>query len=329
MTPTSASILDDFAADITAFEVNTPRALQVETGGSQIYGCVAEAIFRLRGTQPSERLSWQAVVGKAIHEYAATARAKVREGAICEQRFAYRGVPCSVDYLDPEQRLLLDIKTKDDADEVEQMLTGGPSDRQLAQLHLGAAAANSAGYDIAWVGLLCLPRDGELDDARVVGPFEFDQAQADAAAEWSQNVETAAADPDVDPRDHRGQPAFWCYRFCPFVGECRGHEPNAAADLSELAVPGEAYREAQDARDAAAERMRALRPTLLGAKGRAGRVSISTARGSVTSVDELAVDELTDLWRYVYGNDAPLPSKTVEKTFSSRLAVKWAKEKTT
>src|SRR4051812_39855921 len=103
MMPTAETILADFIGDLTAYEAASPRALQTETGASQVYGCIAEAIYRLRGTEGTERLSWPAVGGKALHAYIAEARAKVRDDIICEQRFVYKNVPASVDCLLPTQ----------------------------------------------------------------------------------------------------------------------------------------------------------------------------------------------------------------------------------
>lgn len=318
---TGAQLIADLERDLSRYETSVkPRALQVETGGSGLYGCIAEAMFRLRGTKPQERLSWDAFVGSAIHEALATTLPKVRDGLVVETRFVYKQVPFTADYLDTIKGLYLDWKTREDSESIVDLISDGPPDKWLAQVHGGAAGAREAGYDVKYVAIVMLPRSGDLSAAQVFGPYEFDQQLADEAVAWSADVDLLAADETADPRDHRGQPAYWCNAYCPFVIECRGNDANV--DLEELAVPGEAYRLAQDDRDAAIERMQSLRPMLLGAKGHAGAVTISTSQGSVKEVEIEDIDRMRALAEFVEGS---VPMKTVEKRTSSRLTVKWAK----
>lgn len=321
---TADSILDDFWADLGSHEAATPRAQQVEIGASQIYGCTAENIFRLRKHDSTERLVWQSVVGKAIHDYAATARFHVREGVIIEQRFTFRDVTATVDYIDPAQRLLIDLKTLDEAVDITDMARKGAKPEWIAQVQLGAAAAIEAGHPVEQVAILLLPRDGDLSDAKVLGPWDYDEQAAIDAAKWASDVEAMAADPDVDPRDHRGKPYFWCREFCPFVSQCRG-EQEAVELADEYAVPALAYREAQDERDSADARMKALRPILLGRSGKtADGIQVISSAGSSKEVDELDTDELIEAWRFLH-DDEPPPTKTVTKTTSPKLTVKWIK----
>lgn len=324
MTVTAESIRADFLTDVNTFEAESPRSQQVETGASQLYGCVAEAIYRLRGTELDvQDASWAAVVGKAIHGYLEEARAKVRTGVIPERRFVYRNVPATVDYIDPAQHLLIDYKSKETAAEIADLLEAGERPSWRGQVMLGAAAAREAGYRIDHVAIVVLPRNGNLDDVAVLGPWEFDEQEALEAAMWANQVDDLAADPDIDPRDHRGQPYFFCRAYCPFFSKCRGEEP-APVELDDLAAPGEAYREAQDSRDAAVKRMEALRPVLFGAKGRAGRVTISTSQASSKDVEVEDVDAMRELALFVNGE---VPTKTVSRSTSARLTVKWAKDK--
>lgn len=322
MIPTAAQILGDLHSDIVAFQAATDRSQQVETGASQLYGCVAETIYRLRGAPREERLSWPAVVGTSIHEYLATARPKVRDDVITEQRFVYKNVPATVDYL--QSPLLVDYKTRDDDDAIDDMVSDGISPKWLGQLMVGAAGAREAGHTVEWVAIVLLPRSGEFTDAKVLGPYPFDQQLADDAAEWSLAADDLAADESVDPRDHRGRPAFWCVAYCPFVKPCRGEV--VEVQLDELASVAERYREAQDVRDDAVAEMQRLRPLIpVGVKGKAGRTSLSHSTGSVKTVEEEDVDRLRETWRFVHGDGEPLPTRVVEKASSPRLTVKWAK----
>jgi hypothetical protein len=271
-------ILADFKHDVTAFEAGTPRAQQTTIGASQLYDCAAKLMFRLRGEPEEPRLSWQAVVGKAIHEYIAAARDAVRGGLVVEERFVFRGVPATVDYIDRAQRLLIDIKTKDTEQDVLDIAAKGAKPEWVAQVHLGAAAAREAGIQVDWVAILVLPRDGDLAGAQVLGPWEFDETEAIDAAKWAGDVDSLAADTTVDPRDHRGKPYLWCREYCGFFKTCRGDEPEP--DLSaELVIPALRYREAQDRRDQAVAEMAAIRPHLLGWSGQTGDVTVASSEG--------------------------------------------------
>lgn len=319
------SILNDLQADILAYV--SPRSAQTETGASQVYGCVAEAIYRLRGEPATDpRIGWSALVGNSIHAQLAEIRAAVRPGVLCEQRFVFKNVPATVDYIDPAQKLLVDYKTKDDAGAIAAVRKNGPRPAQVAQLQLGMAAAREAGIDVERAALLFLPRAGDdIDTAYVWGPVEFDEQAAVEAAAWSADVDTAAADPETDPRDHRGKPAFWCYQYCPFAQACRG-EPLAEPDLdAEVASVAEQYHEADLTAKAAKAEMEQLRPALLGLSGQAGAYRISTTGGNAKTDERVDVGALTGWWKFVNG-DVPLPMVTEDTFTSRRLTVKPAKK---
>lgn len=318
---TAAQIEAELTADLTAYATGTDRSQQVETGASQLYDCVAATMFRLRGEPADPLMMWQAEVGSAIHARVAEARAKVRPGVIVEQRFVFKGVPATVDFIDPEHGLLIDFKTRDDAARI-RSLTADDAAEHLPQLMLGAAGAREAGVNVTHVALAYLPRSGDLH-VRVFGPYEYDEQAAIAGAEWSADVDTAAAS-DADPRDHRGKPAWWCWQWCEYATACRG-EQLAGTDLADLAGPGEAYRAAQDRRDEAESQMRELRPYLLGARGVAGDVKITTSREGSKLVEEEDEQALRDLWQFVNA-DVPLPVRQVEKYTAPKLIVKWAKK---
>lgn len=307
--PTAAQILTDLRHDLeTYIRGHKPRGMQVETGASQLYGCIAEAIFRLRNTPSEEPLSWDAEVGTAVHEFLATVRPKVRDGVIVEQRFVFRNVPATVDYI--EQPLLIDYKTDKDADDIVSVVEEKPKWR--AQVMLGAAAAREAGYQVEYVAIVLLPRSGDLDDAKVFGPWPYDEAEAVEAAAWAADVDSLAADPDVDPRDHRGMPAFWCWSYCGFAKACRGERPDVP-EVAELEPIAADYFEAQQAEKAAAERKKLLAPHLLAVRdmpdrrAKAGAFNVTAVRnGGRTGPD---IEALTELWRFVHGPDAEPPTK--------------------
>lgn len=307
--PTADSILADLRHDLeTYIREHKPRGQQVETGASQLYGCIAEGIFRLRGEPSQEPLSWDAEVGTAVHEYLATVRPKVRDGVTVERRFVFRNVPATVDYIDLP--VLIDYKTDKDADDILGLTEEKPKWR--AQVMLGAAGAREAGYQVEYVAIVVLPRSGDLSDAKVFGPWPYDEAEAVAAAAWAGDVDSLAADPDVDPRDHRGMPAFWCWSYCGFAKACRGERPDAP-DMDELAPIAEDYDDAMRAEKAAVARKKLLAPHLLVVRdlpdrtGIAGDFKVTAVRNGGRSGPD--VEAYEELWRFVHGADAELPTR--------------------
>ena len=76
MTTERMSTLERVAAEMAAYDAARARSLQVETGASGIYGCRAQTLLRLSGMPASDPgVSWQALVGTAIHTLAATSAA--------------------------------------------------------------------------------------------------------------------------------------------------------------------------------------------------------------------------------------------------------------
>lgn len=319
-----SDILGDLCADILAYV--SPRSAQTETGASQVYGCTAEAVYRLRGEPATDaRIGWSALVGNGIHAQLAEIRAAARPGVLCEQRFTFKNVPATVDYIDPAQRLLVDYKTKDDAGAIAAVRRDGPKPAQIAQIQLGMAAAREAGIEVDRGALLFLPRSGDsIDDAYVFGPVDYDEQAAIDAAAWSADVDTLAADPDTDPRDHRGKPAFWCYQYCPYVRACRGEAlPEPVLD-DETATIAARYHDADMTAKAAKARMEELRPALLGLSGQAGAYKISTTGGNPKTEEHPDLDALIGWWKFA-NPDVPVPVITEETFTSRRLTVKAVK----
>lgn len=318
MNPTADSIRADLIADVTLAASTTPRSLQVETGASQLFGCVAEGIYRLRGVEPAARVSWAAEVGSAIHARLAEHRTRVRPGVIVETSFTFKGVPATVDYLDPDQAILLDYKTVDSPGDVRSHVKDGVEQEWWAQLHLGACAAQEAGYRVEQVAIVLLPRSGDLDDAAVLGPWEVDETVALEAAAWAGDLDTAAADAGVDPREHRGQPAWWCRAFCGFASVCRGEEE--LPELGELAPVAAEFFAATQARDEGEATRARLRPLLLGARGRAGDYQVTTSGGNEKPAQETDQVELEAWWRLSQPG-RPLPVRSWVKRTSVSLRV--------
>lgn len=223
--------------EIEAWDRSRPRSQQVALGASQLLGCRAAAVLRLNEVPETDsRLRWDALVGVAIHT---VCEAAAPASVLVEQRFQYRGVWATVDRYDPATKTLTDVKSKADALAIRKAKRYGPSRTHKAQLHLGAAALQEAGYEVDGVELLYLPRNGRPEDAWVWGPVAPDRGLADYAAEWAQWVNEEA-------RARRGAPASaqvdglqderesFCRDYCAYVTACRGPLEAPVAEATTL-----------------------------------------------------------------------------------------------
>ena len=310
-------LIAELAADLLAFETSRPRAMQVETGASQVGGCRAETVFRLRGTPQSDpRISWQAWVGNAIHERLALVRGG-NSRYLCEQRFTYKGVPATVDLVDMEAKTVVDYKSKDSADD----FPAEPRPEWLTQVNLGAAGANAAGVEVTHVAVIVLPRAGEFE-AQQFGPYPVDPALADAAVEWVEETNRIARVPDdvlddmLDLTVLRDRPPMFCAQYCPYVTTCRGvPHPVQPLDAAVAAMAAE-YDAARTERDRADARMKQLRGSLVGLKGQAGEWRITTAGGREKTEQVEDTDQIRDWWQFVNGD---LP--TIERTTRTNISL--------
>ena len=306
-------LIAELAADLLEFETSRPRAMQVETGASQIGGCRAETVFRLRGTPQSDPcISWEAWVGNAIHERLALVRGG-NPRYLCEQRFTYRGIPATVDLVDLEAKTVIDWKTKDDPD----CFPTEPEREWLTQVNLGAAGANAAGVEVTHVAVIVLPRAGEFE-AQLFGPYPVDIALADAAVDWVEETNLLATLPDheLDLTVLRDEPPMFCARYCPYVTTCRGvPHPVQPLDAAVAAMAAE-YDAARTERDRADARMKQLRGSLVGLKGQAGEWRITTAGGREKTEQVEDTDQIRDWWQFVNGD---LP--TIERTTRTNISL--------
>jgi len=320
--PTPLGLLAEALID---HDEHRPRSLQVATGASQVDGCRAEAIFRLRGTPVSDpRLSWPATVGNAVHEWAATAvRAWAdRTGArvVVEERLTYRGLPVTVDAVFVDHGIAVDWKTLGDAAALAQVRRHGPSIGQQMQAHLAVGAAREADLDVTIAALLFVPREGDLSDA-VTWQAPYDEALADRGVAQALERDQLAADPDVRPEDHRDQPWHWCRDWCEFVSACRGEQTAPSeVDAEALLAATEWLQARQDEADAEAPRKAAAQ--VLDHYADAGldlRAAGVRRQGGNVGVEERVDD--TAVRRAYEQMLGPLPTMTTEKVTS----VSWRK----
>jgi hypothetical protein len=266
MTTTTASVtsgsLAKVAAEIEAWDATRPRSLQTAIGASGLYGCRAEHTLRLNEVPESDpHLSWAALVGTAIH---GVAEAAAPASVLTEQRFTYRGVTATIDRYDAP--VLVDLKTKEDAAAIAKVRKTGPRREQIAQVMLGAAALQEAGYVVEQVELLFLPRVGSLEDGWSWTAVP-DRAIADEAAEWAATVTAdAAARAGLSPAEQvEGlQDSDWsfCAAYCPFVTTCRGTSATPVELDALVIATAEEYLAADEAEKQAAATKKSARKFL-------------------------------------------------------------------
>lgn len=311
------STLDDVRDEMAAFDAARARSMQVATGASGMYGCRAQTVLRLAGVPQSDPgISWQALVGTAIH---GLAERSANPDVLTEQRFVYRGVPCTIDRFNPARKTLTDLKTKDDGAAIAKIKKAGPDREEIAQVQIGAAALIEAGFDVETVELLYVPRAGGFESAHLWSA-PFDRAEADAAAEWSMEQDALAADVAARGLDVtlildglRDKPEFvFCRDYCEWVSVCRGPERSLPPNDDPFIVAAAAdYALGKEIEAEGAALVKAARPLLKGLRAQVGNWKVMTSGGNVKTREE--VDIAGVLAGYIEWLGEP-PMKTITET---------------
>lgn len=307
------STLDDFRAEVTAWDQARERSQQSAPGASGTYECRAALVLRANGVPDSDSPdTWRQVVGTSIH---LTAERAAGADVLVEHRVTYRGVPATVDRY--TNGVLTDLKTKADAAAIAKVRTYGPSSGQVGQIMLGAAGLIDDGLDVHTVELLFVPRSGSLDDA-FLWSAPFSRAAADAAADWHEEVralidERSGLTPDVQANGLRDQPPSWCHAYCEFRTACRGEsgppvevDALVQATVEEYLTADAAEKTAKQTKDAA-RRFLASYEALPGLRWQGGATRTS---------EEIDMDRLLEDYRAVIGEP---PTRLVEKVTARSL----------
>jgi hypothetical protein len=189
-----------------------PRSLQTAIGVSQLGGCRRQVWHKSRGdAETNETLRLPAIMGTAIH--AAIEKALGDTGLMLEYRVEVDGFPpATIDCYDPETKTVTDFKTitlKNTAYFVTQ--------QKRWQVQVYAYLLTLKGFEVDWVQLIGIPRDGtEADWIEHTEPY--DRAVAEQALAWLADVTSREEAPSPE-RDA----ASFCAKYCPFYGSaCQG-----------------------------------------------------------------------------------------------------------
>lgn len=215
---------------IVTFTATEPRSLQAAIGFSELgHACDRRLAYRASAAPVVHRPDpLAALCGTGLHRELADGFARLDEHVgrfLIEQRCTYRGIPGTVDLYDRRLKTVVDWKTST-VRNIARIRREGPSQAQRIQIHGYGAALSEAGYDVAHVALVWLPRDGSLEDM-FVHREPYDQAVIDdaidrlAALEGTPPAQTTTA---VSPL------CKWCPFYDPISTDpnrsCRGTGEN-------------------------------------------------------------------------------------------------------
>jgi len=225
--PNPVSIVEELRQLLIDHEAASARSMQVAIGPSEIgVPCDRRLGYRLHSTptRPDSRVPWAPIQGTAIHTYLAALFTQVNT-ALGYERFMVEKrvwpddmISGSCDLYDTVHRRVRDWKlvgkTRSDI-----YRRKGPTPEYVVQAHLYGLGWERAGYPVADVGIVFLPRDWDYDKAwEWTAPYDRDAAEA--ALDRLYRVMTLLSDLRVDD-----SPALWAAvpakptddcRYCPY-----------------------------------------------------------------------------------------------------------------
>lgn len=219
-----------YAASLDVYAAMRPRSLQADLGVSSVGHCSSEAMYRIRGVEPTDAPAGrQALMGTAIHEMVAAARKEFNPALLIETELTIT-MPSGVvitghaDEIDPIEPSVTDLKTCGDESDLAALRRGGATEQQRFQRHLYYHGAHQAGL-VPAEGIV---RNVWIDRAGRGEPYveqePFDPAVVAAADRWLADVRYAAEHDEEAPRD---KPYDWCRAFCSFFSHCRAGQSHA------------------------------------------------------------------------------------------------------
>lgn len=261
---------DEYAAqlatDLDIAQETAPRSLQRHLGISDLGSCHAEALYKLRQTEPTDHVEgWQALFGGAVGDAIEKARAArphlLHQVPVVVTLPSGRQIPGTADEVDPAEPSVTDFKSKDDEAKLVWQRNQGATDQQRFQRHLCYLGAHQAGL---------VPEQGIVRNAYVARsgrgaplieqePFSMDVVLE--ADRWLGDVLYAAEHGEEASKDHHYS---WCAEWCPFFTLCRDGD-SAVTDMItdlELVAATHATREARSAAKVADLEEKAARSVL-------------------------------------------------------------------
>lgn len=217
----------DILNRISDYAANRPRALQTEVGCSSL-GTVCDRklgymLLQSPRLRVGESSGWMANIGTAVHawleqvfsnsdEYMTETPITVKHSNLT--------IPGTVDLYAKKERTVIDFKVVGSATLYAAKL-GRISRQYSIQVQLYGLGLQQAGHKVENVGILFLPRNGELRDA-ILWETRFDPQMAKLAIDRYRNIQISiqtAGDDALELLAVDDGPCTWCDYFNPAAKE--------------------------------------------------------------------------------------------------------------
>jgi len=198
---------------LNAYDSQRDRSKQVEIGPSSIGGCRRQVYHKLIGTPVTnpDTEGLAAILGTFIHAGIAEAITRedpFKDNFLIETEVVYEGLKGHVDLYIKDQGLVVDWKTT-----TKKNLRNFPSYQQRMQVQVYGYLLAMNGYDVKYVSLAAIPRDGGMKDiVSHVEPYDIDIAQA--GLDWLEELKFIVEEklPAPDPE----KSVIFCSSYCDF-----------------------------------------------------------------------------------------------------------------
>lgn len=225
-------------AAIRSYGLRDARTLQGDAGiigPSDLGFCRQKAALMTRGIQATDSKNiWAAQVGTSVHLYVGAALAEAFPHWTLDNKRVTAEFPSGAqvsgtpDIIDPDDNLVVDIKTVNGFEKVKRY---GTSQNHRMQRHTYALGAMQAGlidgFRPLYVGNLFLDRSGVEPDGLLLWE-EFDPLLTTEIDEWISDVTYAVRNGEDASRDVA---APVCEKICEFFTVCRGQLPVAEQEV--------------------------------------------------------------------------------------------------
>lgn len=210
---TDTGTLEILLTALHAVEDARPRTLQKELGPSSLGACKPQVVFKLMGMDPInpvERLP--SIMGTAIHASIEQALDKAGYGHVELEVPGIAGLlgPGHIDFYQAERKTITDWKTTKKSN-----LKYFPKPSMLWQVHTYGYLARQAGFEVEFVELVGIARDGTSRDIRLHRE-PYDAAVALEAIAWLRKRDDEASQGVIPPPEMKA--AYFCRDYCPFFG---------------------------------------------------------------------------------------------------------------
>lgn len=231
---------DELLYAIKAHIARHPRSQQVEIGPSEIgHPCARRIGYKLLDHPTANNtVDWKPTIGVAVHAWLEQAIAAenddlgvdryLTENTLYVGTINGRPVFGHYDVYDRTTAGVIDWKVVGPT-QLKSYRANGPGEQYRVQGHTYGKGWRLRGFPVDWVGIMFLPRNGELDEA-VFWHEPYDESIVDAAFKRAEGIDLAVKAAGVKALEKLGTADAYCTR-CPWF-------KNKSTDLSQ-GCPGD------------------------------------------------------------------------------------------